>query len=154
MLSLSWIKIFFTVSLEWYRSFMNTSFLTSCGNAEGLKLMLLTLASQEPIHQAEVGGKNNDGEALHRFKRLFITAVAAVSFCSQYFQGRNQELARLLPQFLHEEKQHITSSPDARKHRCLMCALTHSKAHTLSSCFPISPKGVWATHMCLKEERR
>jgi len=56
------------VSLKLYGSFMNTSFLTSCGNAEGLKLMLLTLASQEPIHQAEVGGKTYDGEALHRFK--------------------------------------------------------------------------------------
>jgi len=141
------------VSLKWYGSFMNTSFLTSCGNAEGLKLMLLTLASQEPIHQAEVGGKTYDGEALHRFKRLFITAVAAVSFCSQYFQGRNQELATLLPQFLHEEKQHITSSPDAKKHRCLNVR-SHTLKSTLSSCFPISPKGVWATHMCLKEERR
>ncbi len=77
----------FTGTLDWYRIFVNTSFLTSYGNVEGLKLMLLTLASQEPIHQAEVGGKNNDGKVLHRFKRLFITAVAAVSFCSNISRG-------------------------------------------------------------------
>ncbi len=93
--------------------------------------MLLTLASQEPIHQAEVGGKNNDGKILHRFKRLFITAVAAVSFCSNISRGGIRNYPESFLSF--PKKRNSTSQACQMPGRvAVSCMLSHTQKHTLS----------------------
>lgn len=112
--------------------------------------MSLTLASQEPIHQAEVGGKNNNSEVLHRFKRLFIIAVSPVSFHSHISRGgiRNKPLSLVSPPAETSHRVLAKRQEEPLSHVC-----SHKLKNTLSVVVFPWAFGNLGPHTCVCERK-